>query len=135
MIPSPAILPNHSISYSLAQTALEACTSHALTLVIPVNISIFSLSLHLISFARMDGAKLTSIDIAHNKAFTAAGHRIPTDDYGEKVDPGGALWGLGHSNGGRFVTIAGGEPIMWEGICLGGIGVSGGTPSQDKVSV
>lgn len=82
----------------------------------------------------MDGAKLTSIDISHNKAFTAAGHRAPTDSYGEKVRPGDGLYGVQHSNDGRFCTIQGGEPVLVGGECVGAIGVSGGTPAQDKVS-
>lgn len=81
----------------------------------------------------MDGAKLTSIDIAHNKAFTAAGHRAPTDEYDERVKPGGGLYGVQHSNAGRFMTIKGGEPVLVQGEVVGAIGVSGGTPAQDKV--
>lgn len=80
----------------------------------------------------MEGAKLTSIDIAYNKALTAAGHRLSTDKYGARVNTD--LSGIGLSNGGRFCTIAGGEPINVGGACLGGVGVSGGTPGEDKVS-
>lgn len=82
----------------------------------------------------MDEAKLTSIDIAHNKAFTAAGHRASTSVYdGKRVGPGGPLFGVQHSNNGRFTTIAGGVPVMIDGRCVGAIGVSGGLPSQDEV--
>ena len=54
-------------------------------------------------------------------------------DVYDQVEPGGALHGIQHSNGGRFCTIRGGLPILWGEFCLGGIGVSGGTPDQDKV--
>ncbi|CAN9192598.1 unnamed protein product [Alternaria alternata] len=40
---------------------------------------------HLLAFARMEGAKLTSINIAIDKAFTAAGHRAPTSVYKDNV--------------------------------------------------
>src|SRR5579863_5715383 len=39
----------------------------------------------LIAFARMDGAPLSSINVAINKAYTAARERKPTKDIGEKV--------------------------------------------------
>lgn len=125
-----------SLSLSLARQGLDASISHAQNqLRIPVNISIVSPSLQLITFASMDEAKLTSIDIAHNKAFTAAGHRAPTSFYdGKKVGPGGPIYGIQHSNNGRFTTIAGGVPVMVDGKCVGAIGVSGGLPSEDEVS-
>lgn len=125
-----------TLSLELAQRGLDAATSHAQNkLHIPVNVSIYSASLHLLAFGCMDGAKLTSIDIAHNKAFTAAGHKAPTSVYDAKrVGPGGPLFGVQHSNDGRFATIAGGVPVMVDGRCVGAIGVSGGLPSQDEVS-
>ncbi|TKA45703.1 hypothetical protein B0A49_12042 [Cryomyces minteri] len=81
----------------------------------------------------MDGAKLTSISIAIDKAFTAAGHRAPTSIYKEQVWPGGAAYGIGKSNGGRFMTIAGGVPVRGkDGELLGAVGCSTGTPAQDE---
>lgn len=129
-----SLLHPPTLSLPLAQSALTASLSHATSLSVPVNISIYSPSLHLLAFARMDGAKLTSIDIAHNKAFTAAGHRAGTDTYDDRVKPGGGLFGVQHSNGGRFMTIKGGEVVDVDGQVVGAIGVSGGTPAQDKAS-
>lgn len=125
-----------SLSLSLARQGLDASIKHAQNqLRVPVNISIVSPALQLITFASMDDAKLTSIDIAHNKAFTAAGHRAPTSVYdGKRVGPGGPIYGIQHSNNGRFTTIAGGVPVMVDGKCVGAIGVSGGLPSEDDVS-
>ena len=79
------LLHHLTIPLSIAQLALRAALDCADAISVPVNISIVSDSLHLLAFARMDGAKLTSVDVAHNKAFTAAGHRLDTDDYGPKV--------------------------------------------------
>lgn len=80
----------------------------------------------------MPGAKLTSIDIAINKAFTAAGHRVPTHMYKENVWPGGVAYGINNSNGGRFMVIGGGIPISVDGAIVGAIGCSTGTPAQDQ---
>jgi uncharacterized protein GlcG (DUF336 family) len=82
---------------------------------------------------RMTDAKLTSIAIAMDKAFTAAGHKLGTHNYKDVVYPGGAAYGINHSNGGRFSTIGGGLPIKnSQGQVLGAIGCSTGTPAQDQ---
>lgn len=96
-----------------------------------MNIAIVDASLYLLHFERMPGAKLTSIDIAMNKAFTAAGHRAPTSVYKEMVWPGGAAFGLNSSNNGKFMYVAGGIPIKVDGEVIGAIGCSTGTPAQD----
>jgi hypothetical protein len=81
----------------------------------------------------MPGSKLTSISIAQDKAYTAAGHRIPTSSYRENVWSGGVAFGINNSNGGRFCTIGGGVPIIdADGHVLGAIGCSTGTPAQDE---
>lgn len=97
-----------------------------------MNIAIVDATLYPLAFARMPGAKLTSIDIAQNKAFTAAGHRVGTHNYKDAVWPGGAAFGINNSNGGRFSTIGGGLPITVDGVVLGAIGCSTGTPAQDQ---
>jgi uncharacterized protein GlcG (DUF336 family) len=80
----------------------------------------------------MPDAKLTSIDIATNKAFTAAGHRVPTSHYNSKTFfPGGMGFGIQYTNGGRFCTLTGGMPIVVGDVVVGGIGVSSGTAEQD----
>ena len=96
------------------------------------NIALVDSTLHLLHFTRMPNAKLTSIQIAIDKAFTAAGHRAPTSTYqGKNFLPGGPAYGIHNSNGGRFMLIGGGIPIEVDGVIVGAIGVSTGTPAQD----
>ncbi|KAK5197088.1 hypothetical protein LTR47_001020 [Exophiala xenobiotica] len=95
----PAHLTHHA-----AKVASAACIQQAQSIGVPMNIAIVDASLYLLHFERMPGAKLTSIDIAQNKAFTAAGHRAPTSVYKEAVWPGGAAFGLNNSNNGKFIT-------------------------------
>ncbi|KAK7184448.1 hypothetical protein DPSP01_013206 [Paraphaeosphaeria sporulosa] len=114
-----------------ARTALAAAERRAQEIGVPMNIAVVDNGLHLLAFARMDGAKITSIDIAINKAFTAAGHRAPTSVYKEAVWPGGPAFGINNSNGGRFMTIAGGVPVVQDGVVVGAVGCSTGTPPQD----
>lgn len=108
-----------------AKIALAASEAKAISLGVPMNIAIVDASTHLLSFSRMPGAKITSISIAMDKAFTAAGHRIGTHLYKDAVWPGGVAYGLGNSNGGRFTTFGGGLPIVdGKGDVVGGIGAS-----------
>ncbi|MCJ1400258.1 hypothetical protein MMC11_003462 [Xylographa trunciseda] len=116
-----------------AQLAASACEAKAHALGVPMNIAIVDASTHLLHFSRMDGAKLTSISIAIDKAFTAAGHKIGTHLYKDTVWPGGVAFGIGNSNGGRFTTIGGGLPVLGrDGEVLGAVGCSTGTPAQDE---
>ena len=101
------------------------------------NIALVDTTLTLLHFTRMPHAKLTSIAIAQDKAFTAAGHRAPTSMYttgatAKNFLPGGPGFGIFNSNGGRFCVIGGGLPIEVGGRVVGGIGVSTGTPAQDE---
>lgn len=115
-----------------ARIALSAAEARAKEIKVPMNIAIMDNACHLLAFARMEGAKFTSINIAIDKAYTAAGHRAPTSVYKEAVWPGGPAFGINNSNGGRFMTIAGGIPIVQDGVVIGSIGCSTGTPSQDE---
>ncbi|KAF2713091.1 DUF336-domain-containing protein [Pleomassaria siparia CBS 279.74] len=115
-----------------ARTAIAAAEARAKEIGVPMNIAIVDSACHLIAFSRMEGAKVTSISIAIDKAFTAAGHKAPTSVYKEAVWPGGPAFGIGNSNGGRFMTIAGGVPILYDGVVVGAIGCSTGLPKQDE---
>lgn len=80
---------------------------------------------------RMDGAITASYDIALNKAYTSASLAMSTDKLSKLAAPGGELYGIQHTNGGRIVIFGGGEPLYHCGKVVGALGVSGGTLKQD----
>lgn len=49
------------------------------------NIAVMDSHTHLPAFPRTNGAKITSINVAMDKAFTSANHRIPTSAYTQNV--------------------------------------------------
>jgi uncharacterized protein GlcG (DUF336 family) len=87
---------------------------------------------HLLMFERMDSAKITSIQVSIDKAFTAAGARRPTHEYAAVAGAGGPAFGIHVSHQGRFSIVGGGVPIFVEGHIVGAVGCSSGTAEQDR---
>jgi uncharacterized protein GlcG (DUF336 family) len=84
----------------------------------------------LVYFYKMDNTQLGSIDIAINKARTAARLRRPTED----------LWKALQTQAGAYLTTfgvaiaMGAFPLIENGKIIGAIGASGGTGAQDNVA-
>jgi len=115
-----------------AKIILAASEDKAKEIGVPMSIAIVDEGCNLITFEKMDGAKITSIDIAINKAFTAAGSRKGTHEYAEVASPGKPAFGIHVSNQGRFTIFGGGLPILIKGEVVGGVGCSSGTAEQDR---
>ncbi|MBO9728483.1 MAG: heme-binding protein [Chitinophaga sp.] len=121
-----------SISYIEAAKALNASIEKAKTLKIPVSIAVVDIGGHMISFARLDSV-YGVIDFAIKKARTAAMFGVDSDIMGSIIT-GTNMNGYGmiNSNDG-LLTIAGGVVLKnKDGVVIGAIGSSGGTPEQDK---
>lgn len=119
------------LSRGEAQTILEAAEARARAINLPMCIAVTDESGNLVAFSRMDGAKISSIRIAIDKAFTAAAARNPTAFYNEVCRPGHGTFGIHVTNEGHFCIIGGGIPVKVDGDVIGAIGVSSGTPDQD----
>lgn len=115
-----------------ARIMMQAAEKKAAEIGVDMDIAVTDDGGNLMMFHRMDNARVTSIDIAINKAFTAAAARKSTRAYGEVGRAGGPAFGIHTSNGGRFMIIAGGLPIFWDDQIVGGMGCSSGTPDQDE---
>jgi uncharacterized protein GlcG (DUF336 family) len=79
----------------------------------------------------MDNSYLASRDIAINKAYTSVALKMSTKKLSGLAAPGGSLYGIQHTNGGRIVIFGGGDTLELRGRILGGLGVSGGSEEQD----
>jgi uncharacterized protein GlcG (DUF336 family) len=114
-----------------AEQLIAGARARAAEIGVPMCIAVVDESGTLISFLREDGAKITSVPLAIDKAFTAAGARNHTTFYGRVSQPDGPAWGIAHSNGGRFSPIGGGVHVLEDDVVVGGIGISGGTAHED----
>lgn len=115
-----------------ARILIAAAAEHAVEIGVPMCIAITDESGQLVAFERMDGGKVTSTTIAIDKAFTAAGARKATHEYGASSQPGAPAYGIFSAIGGRLMVVGGGLPILHDGQVVGAIGVSSGTPAQDQ---
>lgn len=121
-----------SITAEAAAGLLRAAERKAVEIGVPMVIAVVDESGVLKAFSRMDGAALLSVDIAQDKAYTAAAFGIPTDGWHEfiKNDPP-LLHGIVKTP--RLIVFGGGYPLTLDGATIGGIGVSGGHYEQDMV--
>jgi len=120
------------LTLSDAKTVVQAAEAKAAEIGVDMDIAVVDDGGHLLAFVRMDQARVTSIDVAINKAFTAACARKATHEYAKVAGAGGPAFGIQSSNQGRFMIVGGGLPIFIKGTIAGGVGCSSGSPEQDR---
>jgi glc operon protein GlcG len=86
----------------------------------------------LLAFLRTDGAKRAPIQIAMNKAFTAAREQRPTVEIGRKVRHPERGFDIAYYGDPRYVGWGGGVPVFHAGQVIGAVAVSG-LPEDDDM--
>ncbi len=131
-----AVYTAHKITLEDALVLLRAAEEEAVRQNVKQTICIADDGGHVIALHRMTGARLTGVEIAMAKAFTAAGHERATHLFNEPPNgpalPGNEAFGISHMYPGRFAIFVGGFPIVHDGRVIGAVGVSGGVGAQDK---
>ncbi|MQA98108.1 MAG: heme-binding protein [Streptosporangiales bacterium] len=126
----------HRLTLEDALVMLEAAEAEAQRIGVKETICIADDGAHPIALHRMTGARLTGVEIAIAKAFTAAGHQRDTHKFNEPPNgpalPGNEAFGISHMHPGKFAVFVGGFPIVYDGEVIGAVGVSGGNGEQDK---
>ena len=121
------------LSIDDARVLLEGAEEKSREIGVPMCSAVTDEAGNLIAFTRMDGAKISSISIAMDKAFTAAAAKKGTHEYNQLAVPGKPTFGIHVTNQGRFSIIGGGLPIIINDEVVGGIGISGGTAEEDQI--
>jgi glc operon protein GlcG len=85
----------------------------------------------LVALLRTDGCPLASINIAINKAFTAARERKESKEVGNSSREKG--WPMTNFGDLRYTAWGGGVPIVYQGQVVGAVGVSGLPEEEDMV--
>ena len=86
-------------------------------------VAVVDLHGELMAFLRTDGCRLSSIDIAIHKAFTAAREGVESSVVGERARS--EDFPITNFGDPRFVGWGGGVPIIMDGAVIGAVGVSG----------
>ncbi len=119
------------LHWQAAQHAVNAAVAHACELGIRIHVAVVDHAGHTLAYLRMNGAFLHSEGIAVDKAYTAASFGFPTRDWLDVLGDNPRLR-IGLPARDRLVVFGGGLPILVDGMCIGGIGVSGGSEEQDE---
>jgi glc operon protein GlcG len=102
---------------------------------IAVSVAIADSGGHLLLLERMDGGRFHTVHSATTKAVCAASNKRPTTSRGaqaQELDVAHAI-GLALAAGPeRWTAMEGGFPVIFDGECIGGIGVSGGDWATDE---
>lgn len=115
----------------IADLLIRAAEARSRSIGVPMVIAITDQAGVLQRYSRMDGAIQVSVEIAQNKAYTAALLQVPTHVLSPLVQPGGEFYGLQNTHNGRFVFFGGGMPLSLDGQMVAALGVSGGSAAQD----
>lgn len=120
-----------SISLNSASEIVDRAIAAATESRLAICVAVVDRAGHPLVFKRMPGAPLHSIEIALDKAYTAVSFGRTTADWDRRLAKGSEMLRHGLLQRERFVPFGGGVPIKHEGICVGAIGISGGTEAQD----
>jgi uncharacterized protein GlcG (DUF336 family) len=120
------------VHWEAAAASVAAAARWADEAGIKVNIAVADSGGNLAAFLRMPGAFLHSIEIAIDKAYTAAGFGLPTAAWTEALATHSPAVRSGIPMRPRMVCFGGGLPMRHEGRVIGGIGVSGGSELEDE---
>ena len=124
----------YSIDYGEAKEIIEYVAAEAGRRGKAAVIAVADTHGELIAFARMDGAPVSSIRIAQNKAWTAARERKPTKEIGERARHPEKGFEIAYFGDSKFVGWGGGMPVWRDGEVVGAVAVSG-LPQEEDIEL
>ena len=119
------------MTLELAKLVIDKVEQEAKKIGINVVVAVSNEGARPVAVHCMDDAFIASYDVAVNKAYTVVALKMSTLLLKQLSQPQQTLYGIQFTNEGKIVIFGGGEPILYEGKVIGGLGVSGGTEDQD----
>jgi uncharacterized protein GlcG (DUF336 family) len=110
----------------MCTTAIEMAEAEQ----IAITVAITDAGGHLLLLERMDGGRFHTVHSSTTKAVCAASNKRPTTTKGAQAQPLDTLHAIGlalAAGSERWTAMEGGYPIIVDGECIGGIGISGGS--------
>jgi len=116
-----------ALTLTAGKKILAAAETEAIKQGWPVVIAVVDDGGHLICLERLDHTQFASVEVAIQKARAAIAFKRPTKEW-EKMLNDGQHRVL---NLPGVLASEGGVPIVWKGLLIGAVGVSGVKPSED----
>ncbi|MER8188428.1 heme-binding protein [Kitasatospora sp. NPDC094015] len=121
--------PAPSITQAAAGALIAAVHSAAARIGFTAAVAVTDPGGHLRAFDRADAAPFLTAEVALDKAWTAASFRTTTHTWNDYLTDPRIAPLAGHP---RLMAVGGGYPIIDDGRCVGGLGISGGSYEQDQ---
>lgn len=122
------IVSTATISLEAAQALLAEARRACAARGFDATVAIVDAGGHLRAFERADSAPFLTVDVAIDKAWTAASFGMATQQWNQYMAEPAVAPLATHP---RLMPVGGGIAILHEGRLIGGIGISGGTSVQD----
>ena len=120
-----------SITLSQAKRLIEKVEQKAMQMGVKAVVAVSNTAARPVAIECMDDSYIASFDVALNKAYTVVALKMSTIQLKGLSNPGQSLYGIQFTNGGQIVIFGGGDPLVYNGKIIGGLGVSGGSEEQD----
>jgi uncharacterized protein GlcG (DUF336 family) len=127
----PTTTTKQIITLDGANTIVSAAVVHAKNMGVLEVIAVYDSTGLLKALASVDGARVTSVNFALDKAWTAARREAATQDLADALASQPAVNTPSFLKQPQVTLLGGGIPIVVDGQVVGGIGASGGTIAQD----
>ena len=121
----------HEGARHMAAVAVERASASG----IAIAVAVADAGGHLVVLERMDGGRFHTVHSATTKAVCAASNGRPTASKGAQAQDLDVAHAIGRALAAgpeRWTAMEGGFPVIVEGACIGGIGVSGGDWQTDE---
>lgn len=122
--------PTASLTRTAAAALIDAARASAEAMGVEVAVAVTDPGGHLKAFERTDGAAFLTVEVAVNKAWTAASYNLDTRSWNEYLQNDPRALSLAYLP--RLTAIPGGFPVRENGLLIGGLGISGGNAAQDQ---
>ena len=129
------IADSKRLTHAGAKKIVDTAVAKARQAGIAISVVVADAGGNLLALERMDGGRFHTVHSATTKAVCCASNKRPTSSHGaqgQTLDVAHAL-GLALAAGSeRWTAMEGGCPVIVDGECIGGVGVSGGDWATDE---
>ena len=123
------VAQSHRLTPEGARRMADTAIARAREAGVAITVAVTDAGGHLLLLERMEGGRFHTVHSATTKAVCAASNRRPTSSRGAQGQPLDVAHALGlalAAGAERWTPMEGGAPVIFDGECVGGVGVAGG---------